>query len=188
MGHLPQAVFLDRDGVINKEVNDLHKIEEFTLIEGSADAIKLLNENNILALVVTNQPVVAKGFLTRDGLEAIHKKLKQQLEDRGAHLDEIFYCPHHPHKGYEGEVEELKIECECRKPGIGMFLAAEKKYDLNLADCFMVGDRTVDIEAGRRAGCKTILVKTGFAGKDKKIKVKPDIEAENLLEAVRMII
>ena len=153
-----KAIFLDRDGVINKYVGFLRNIDEFELLEGVSEAIKRINDSGYLAIVVTNQPVIARGEVTYEELTEIHHKMETLLGQDGAYLDAIYYCPHHPHKGYEGEVPELKIECECRKPKPGMLLQAAKDFNIDLEKSWMVGDSDTDIEAGKNAGCQTFLV------------------------------
>ena len=153
-----KAIFLDRDGVINKYVGFLRDINEFELLDGVAEAIKKINESGYLAIVVTNQPVIARGEVTYEELHEIHNKMETLLGQEGAYLDAIYYCPHHPHKGYEGEIPELKIECDCRKPKPGMLLQAAKDFNIDLKNSWMVGDSDTDIEAGKNAGCQTFLV------------------------------
>ena len=153
-----KAVFLDRDGTINKYVGFLRNINEFELINGVAEAIKKINASGYLAIVVTNQPVIARGEVTFQELEEIHNKMETELGLQGAYLDAIYYCPHHPHKGYEGEVPELKIECDCRKPKPGMLLKAATDYNIDLSQSYMIGDGENDIKAGLAARCKAILV------------------------------
>ena len=153
-----KAVFLDRDGTINKYVGFLRNINDFELIDGVAEAIKKINASGYLAIIVTNQPVIARGEVTFQKLEEIHNKMETELGLQGAYLDAIYYCPHHPHKGYEGEVPELKIECDCRKPKPGMLLKAASEYNIDLSQSYMIGDDEIDIKAGLAAGCKSILV------------------------------
>lgn len=155
-----KAIFLDRDGTINKYVGFLRKEEEFELLPGVADAIKKINKSGYLAVVVTNQPVIARGEVTYSQLENIHNKMETFLGKEGAYLDGIYFCPHHPHSGYEGEVKELKIECECRKPKPGMLLKAAEDLNIDLSQSYMVGDGENDIKAGKAAGCKTVLLNT----------------------------
>jgi len=152
------AVFLDRDGTINKYNGFVKNPDEFELIPGVASAIRRLNEEGYLVIVVTNQPVIARGDTTVEGLNEIHNKMETLLGNEGAYVDAIYYCPHHPHKGYEGEVPELKIECECRKPKPGMLLKAAQDYNIDLNESFMIGDSENDVLAGLNAGCKTILI------------------------------
>ncbi len=182
-----KAVFLDRDGIINEEIDQLSKIEDFKMYDFSAKAIKRINDSEYLAIIVTNQPMIAKGFMTENDLGKIHKKLETDLGKEGAKIDAIYYCPHHPEKGFVGEVPELKIKCNCRKPKIGLFLKAQKEFNIDLKNSYSVGDKTSDILAGKRAGCKTILVKTGYGGEDRLFSIKPNFVANNLLEAIKII-
>lgn len=156
-----KAVFLDRDGTINKYVGFLRKIEEMELLPGVAKAIRLINESGYLAIVVTNQPVIARGEVTYEGLEEIHDKMETLLGIEGAYIDRIYFCPHHPHKGYKGEISELKIDCECRKPKAGMLLKAAEDLNIDLSKSWMIGDSVADIQAGEKAGCKSIKIKEG---------------------------
>ena len=153
-----KAIFLDRDGTINKYVGFLRNIDEFKLIDGVAEAIKKINNSGYLAIVVTNQPVIARGEITLENLDEIHKKMETLLGLDGAYLDGIYFCPHHPHSGYEGEVKKFKIDCECRKPKPGLLLKAAEDFNIELSECWMIGDGENDIAAGVAAGCKTALV------------------------------
>lgn len=153
-----KAVFLDRDGTINKYVGFLKNIDEFDLIDGISTAIKRINRSGYLCIVVTNQPVIARGEVTFLELENIHNKMETLLGLEGAYIDGLYFCPHHPHKGYEGEVAELKIDCDCRKPKPGMLLKAAKDFNIDLASSWMVGDGENDVKAGLAAGCKSILI------------------------------
>ena len=153
-----KAIFLDRDGTINKYVGFLRNIDDFELIDGVAEAIRKINESGYLAIVVTNQPVIARGEVSFEELEEIHNKMETLLGKEGAYLDAIYYCPHHPHKGYEGERPELKIDCDCRKPKPGMLLKAAADFNIDLSQSWMVGDGENDVKAGLNAGCKTALI------------------------------
>lgn len=186
--HKQKAVFLDRDGVINEEVNYLYRPEQLKLIEGSAEAVKKLNDSDYLAIVVTNQSVVARGLCSEKDVAQIHKKLDVVLGGQGAFLDGLYYCPHHPDRGFEEENEKYKIECPCRKPKTGMLLQAEHDFNIDLKNSFIIGDTTADIMTGINANVKTILVRTGHAGKDGKFDCRPDFIFENLKEAVNFII
>lgn len=156
--HKQKAVFLDRDGTINRYKGFLSNIDQFELIPGAAEAIRKINESGYLAIVVSNQPVVARGEVTFDGLQKIHNKMETLLGQGGSYLDAIYYCPHHPRKGYEGEVPELKVDCSCRKPKPGMLFKASEDYNIDLENSWMVGDSEADIQAGRNAGCRVALV------------------------------
>lgn len=153
-----KAVFLDRDGTINVYKGFIRNIEEIELSGGAAEAIARLNESGYLAIIVTNQPVIARGECTFEEVEEMHEKLETLLGEKGAFVDDIFYCPHHTDAGFEGERPELKFDCDCRKPKPGMLLQAAGKYNIDLEKSFMVGDGMNDVEAGRRAGCTSILL------------------------------
>ena len=161
-----KAVFLDRDGTLNRYVGFLRHIDEFELLHGVGEAVRRINASGYLAVVVTNQPVIARGEVTVPQLDEIHRKLETLLGAEGAYLDALYYCPHHPHKGYEGEVPELKIDCSCRKPKPGMLLTAAEELNIDLSASFMVGDGENDILAGRAAGCRTVLIGDGAFGQD----------------------
>lgn len=180
-----KAIFLDRDGTINKYVGFLRDIDEFELLDGVADAIQEINASGYLAIVSTNQPVIARGEVSFDELEMIHNKMETLLGQKGAYLDAIYFCPHHPDKGYEGERPELKFDCECRKPKPGMLLKAAQEFNIDLAQSWMIGDGENDIKAGMNAGCKTALIGESAFGQtlnvqslkefvDKYISVKKD--------------
>lgn len=153
-----KAIFLDRDGTINKYVGFLRNINEFELLDGAADAIKKINASGYLAIVITNQPVIARGEVSFEELERIHNKMETLLGKKGAYLDAIYFCPHHPHKGYEGERPELKFDCDCRKPKPGMLLKAAQDFNIDLAQSWMIGDGENDIRAGQNAGCQTAFI------------------------------
>lgn len=153
-----KAIFLDRDGTINKYVGFLRNINEFELLDGAADAIKKINASGYLAIVITNQPVIARGEVSFKELERIHNKMETLLGKKGAYLDAIYFCPHHPHKGYEGERPELKFDCDCRKPKPGMLLKAAQDFNIDLAQSWMIGDGENDIRAGQNAGCQTAFI------------------------------
>ncbi|MDO4488403.1 MAG: HAD-IIIA family hydrolase [Eubacteriales bacterium] len=155
-----RAVFLDRDGVLNREVGFCNNTEEFELLPWTASNIRKINRSGYLAVVVTNQPVIARGEMSLEELSRMHKKLETELGKEGAYLDAIYFCPHHPDSGFEGEVKELKIVCDCRKPKPGMLLRAAERFNIDLSQSVIVGDSRRDIEAGEAAGCRTFLVKT----------------------------
>ena len=157
-----KAIFLDRDGTINENMDIHPSVENFCLLPGAADAIRKINETHYLAVVVTNQPMIAKGFLTFPELEKIHKKMETLLGNERAYLDRIYFCPHHPEKGFAGELPVLKVDCDCRKPKPGMLLQAARDLNIDLSNSWMIGDSLSDIEAGRRAGCNAILLNKDF--------------------------
>lgn len=149
-----KAIFLDRDGTINKYVGFLTKPDQFELIEGAAEAIKMINKSGYLAIVVTNQPVIARGDCTFEELQQIHDKMETELGKYGAFIDALYFCPHHPDKGFEGECPEYKFDCDCRKPKGGLLMQADKDFDIDFANSYMIGDSDRDVEAGKAAGCK----------------------------------
>lgn len=153
-----KAIFLDRDGTLNKYVGFLRNIDDFELIEGVPEAIKLINQSGYLAIVVTNQPVIARGEVSWDELNEIHRKMETLLGKAGAYIDGIYICPHHPDKGFEGERPEYKIKCDCRKPKPGLLLQAAKDFNIDLSQSIMIGDSENDVEAGLIAGCKKSLL------------------------------
>ncbi len=158
LGHAQRAVFLDRDGTLNRYDGFLTDIDRFELLPYAAELVRRINASGYLAIVVTNQPVIARGEVTWDQLNEIHNKMETLLGNEGAYLDDIFVCPHHPDRGFAGEVAEYKRECDCRKPKPGMLLAAAKKYNIDLCGSYMIGDSDRDMQAGEAAGCKCIRV------------------------------
>lgn len=183
LSNLQKAIFLDRDGTINKSVGHLDDINKFELLPNVSEAIKLINQSGYLAIVITNQPVIARGSLSFKGLDEIHKKMETLLGNEGAYLDAIYFCPHHPDKGFIGERAELKLDCNCRKPKIGMLLKAKERFNIDLSSSWFIGDGFRDIECGKNGGCKTILL-----GKEDLEKCSPDYIVNNLLDAVRLIL
>lgn len=175
-----RAIFLDRDGTLNKYVGFLRRPEELELLPSVAEAIRRINASGYLVIVVTNQPVIARGEVTYEELAVIHNKLETLLGFEGAYIDALYFCPHHPHKGYEGEIPELKIDCDCRKPKPGMLLKAAEDFNIDLENSWMVGDGENDVKAGKAAGCRTALIGDGEFGQDVSVK--------NLLEFVEKTI
>ena len=158
-----KAVFLDRDGTINKDVGFLTNSANFSLIDGVSQAIKKINASSYLAIVITNQPAIARGSLSFEGLEEIRCKMETLLGKDGAYIDALYFCPHHPDKGFVGERPEYKIKCQCRKPSPGLFLKAAQDFNIDLSSSVMVGDSARDIEAAQNAGCKkAFLLKDGY--------------------------
>mgnify|MGYP001859782478 FL=1 len=182
-----RAIFLDRDGTINRKNGLVYQEEQFELEPCAVEAIRAINSSGYLAIVVTNQPVVARGLCQIDDVERIHRKMETLLGQEGVYLDDICYCPHHPDKGYPEENPAYKIPCHCRKPDIGMLQDCVRKYHIDLAESWVIGDTTVDIQTGKNAGTKTALVLTGDAGKDGKYNVQPDLVAKDLLQAIKEI-
>ena len=173
-----RAVFLDRDGTINVFHPFLANPDDFALCEGAAKAIQKIHRAGFLAIVVTNQPMLARGEMTEAELAVMHEHLATLLGREGAFVDAVYYCPHHPDKGFAGEVPELKVDCDCRKPKPGMLLAAAKDFHIDLARSYMVGDSPADCEAGRRAGCRTAAIGDFEA----------DIRGKDLLDCVEKIL
>lgn len=160
-----KVIFLDRDGTINVYKGFLTKAEDFELIPGAAEAIKHINRSGYLAIVVSNQPVIARGDCSFSDLKTIHDKMETLLGQEGAFVDAIYYCPHHPDKGFEGERIEYKIDCDCRKPKAGLLLQAAKDWNIDLEASYMIGDSERDVTAGNTAGCKqSFLIKTNEPG------------------------
>lgn len=183
-----RAVFLDRDGTIIPDKDCLRTAEELELFPGAAGAIHELNQHGWRVVVVTNQPVVAKGWCGEAELQRIHNKLETLLGVEHAFLDRIYFCPHHPHKGFPGERPELKVDCDCRKPATGMIRQAVLELNIDLAQSWLIGDSTTDIQTARNAGLRSILVRTGAAGNDGKYAAQPDMEFDTLRMAVDFIV
>lgn len=180
-----KAVFMDRDGTIVEDVGYLNSPEQIHFIPGSIEAIKMLNEAGYKVVVITNQAGVAKGLITEDMLQTIDKTLHKWILNGGAHLDGIYYCPHHPEHG----VYPYKQVCECRKPHPGLIKRAHRDLDIDLSQSYMIGDKATDVEAGKSAGAKTVFVLSGRGKEEKeKLKDKPNHIANNLLEAVKWVL
>jgi D-glycero-D-manno-heptose 1,7-bisphosphate phosphatase len=193
--NMNKAVFLDRDGVINRLIYHQESgiidspfvVSQFQLLPGVGEAISLLNTLGYKVIVVTNQPGIAKNHFSLDTLDQMHRLMRDELKASKAVLDGVYYCPHHP----EGENPAYRTVCQCRKPEPGLMMRAAQDFDLDLTECYMVGDSLTDIEAGQRAGCRSV-----FLGKMKcelchlmeEKGVKPDAIAGNLAEAVRVIL
>jgi len=178
------SVFVDRDGVINKEVNLLHKMEDFELIPGSLEAIKKLNDNNIPIIIISNQTVVARGMAFEEFVHEVNQKTIDGLKAIGGKVDAVLYCPHSP----KADVEEYRDDCPWRKPKPGMIVDASAHLNLNISKSWMVGDAARDILAGQAAGTKTILVETGHSGQDELYDAKPDFVCADLAKAVELIV
>jgi histidinol-phosphate phosphatase family protein len=183
-----QAVFLDRDGTLNFQSGYIRSPEELQLIPGADRAISILHAAEFRTVVVTNQPVVARGEVSISELKNIHGKLETVLGRTGAFLDRIYFCPHHPDSGFPGEVVSLKGTCACRKPATGMIEQARDELNLDLNKSWMIGDSTADMLAARKCGLRSVLVRTGEAGADGKYPISPDYEFEDILEAATFIV
>lgn len=187
---LQPAVFLDRDGTLIEEVtrHGITSQEQLRLIPGAAEAVHALNQSGLRVVVVTNQPAVAKGMATEADIQAQHNKLETLLGREHAFVDRIYWCPHHPERGFPGERPDLKINCECRKPGIGMIQRAARELNLDLSRSWLIGDTTTDVQTAKNAGLRSILVRTGYGGKDGRHSVTADIETDDLPGAVNHIL
>lgn len=183
------AIFLDRDGTMTEEAGYINHPSRLHLLRCTAEAVRLCNENNILAVVVTNQAGVARGYFTEDLLKVVLEKMRLTLENKGAHLDGIYYCPHHPREG----TPEYRVECNCRKPRTGMIEAACRELPIDLERSYMVGDRISDSKFGHKLGLRTVMVMTGYGRGEYEYQRQswtdePDHFAPNLLSAVRWIL
>ncbi len=181
------AVFLDRDGTLNIERSYISRPEQLELLPGVGEALRRLREAGFLLVVVTNQSVIARGEASEADIAAVHRKLEWELGKAGAYVDAIYLCPHHPDAGFPGERAELKIVCDCRKPSPGMIEQARRAFGIDPARSWMIGDHTRDIETARRAGLRSILVRTGHGGGDGEFDARPDHVADDLAAAARLI-
>jgi histidinol-phosphate phosphatase family protein len=183
-----RAVFLDRDGTLIPDKDCLRRSEDLELLPGVAEAIHRLNHSGWRAVIVTNQPVIAKGWCTEAELQNIHNKLETLLGREHAFLDRIYFCPHHPDKGFAGERPDLKIVCDCRKPKIGMIERAKRDLNIDLQTSWLIGDTTTDLQTAHNAGLKSILVRTGKAGRDNKYGARPDYISDTLKDSVEILL
>jgi D-glycero-D-manno-heptose 1,7-bisphosphate phosphatase len=184
-----RAVFMDRDGTISEEIGYVNHPSRYRVFPYSAEAVRLLNEAGWLAILVTNQAGVARGYFTEDLIGATHDLLRQEMERGGARLDAIYYCAHHPSVGDP----PYRIDCDCRKPKPGLIRRAAADFPLDLARSWMIGDRYSDIELARNAGLRSAFVMSGYGRGEWEYqrsawKHEPDLVAEDLLEAVRKIV
>ena len=179
------TVFLDRDGVINEEVDLLRDPADFRLLPGAGDAIAALNAAGMQVIVVTNQPVIARGLCSLETLDAVHDRMRNDLAAAGGHVDAVYFCPHHPETHYRdpGSVAALRVACECRKPAPGMILRAARERGIDLAAAVLVGDRPTDVQAASRAGLRSILIGSGAV-----CQPRPDLVVASLREAVSAIL
>ncbi len=188
LDRLCPAIFLDRDGTLNIERNRITRVEQLQLIPGAGEAVRRINQAGVLAVVATNQPVVARGEVSEAQLRLIHNKLENLLGDCGAFLNGIYWCPHHPDRGFPGERPELKQDCACRKPAPGLIHRAAAELGIDLARSWLIGDSTTDIRTARNAGLQAALVRTGLAGRDGRYPDVPDGEFSDLPEAVDFVL
>ncbi|MFC1685679.1 D-glycero-alpha-D-manno-heptose-1,7-bisphosphate 7-phosphatase [Nanoarchaeota archaeon] len=179
---MARAIFLDRDGVVCEDTNmfyqgtPLLKPEDFKWIPGSKEALKLLSNLEFKVALVTNQSIINKGLLSEEEFLKTNNSLYGEMSKNNINIERIYYCKHTP-----------KENCECRKPKIGLLIQAEKELGVSLKDCYVIGDKTSDIKMGEDAGCKTILVKTGYGGRDDSFEVNPDFIMDNLYEAIKIL-
>lgn len=184
-----RAVFMDRDGTISEEVGYVNHVSRYRVFPFAAEAVRALNEAGWLAVLVTNQAGVARGYFREELIGEVHKVLASELERGGARLDAVYYCPHHPSVGEP----PYRFDCDCRKPRPGLLLRAAEELGLDLSRCWMVGDRYSDTELARNAGARSALVLTGYGRGELEHQShawprRPDLVAENLLEAVNSIV
>jgi D-glycero-D-manno-heptose 1,7-bisphosphate phosphatase len=184
-----RAVFIDRDGTISEEVGYINHVSRFRLFPYAPAAIKHLNENGWLAIVITNQAGVARGYFSEDTIQAVHDAMTNELKSNGAQLDAVYYCAHHPSVGEP----PYRFDCDCRKPKPGLISRAAKNFDIDLKESWMVGDRYSDVELARNAGVKSMFVLSGYGRGEWEHQraswaEQPDLVAEDLLEAVRLIV
>jgi len=183
------AVFMDRDGTVNEQMGYINHIRRFVLLPGSAEAIRLLNQHGILAIIVSNQSGVARGYFPIDLVHEVHDHMQQLLRQEGAFLDAILFCPHYP----DGKVTAYSRACDCRKPRTGLIEQACGQFVIDMPNSYVIGDRCTDMELASRSGLKGILVKTGYGLGDLKYVLptsphQPYHVAEDLLDAVRWIV
>lgn len=183
------AVFLDRDGTINEQMGYINHLDRFILLPGVVEAIKLLNENGILTIVISNQSGVARGYFPIELVYGIHARMDALLSNKGARIDGIFFCPHHP----QGVVPEYTTTCQCRKPGTGLIAMARDRFDIDMAESYFIGDTCLDLETARRASLEGVLVLTGYGRGEREYvlpgrDVRPAYIAEDILEAVCWIL
>ncbi len=188
---MERVIFLDRDGTLNEEVHYLHKKEDLRLIEGAADALCRFRKSGYRLVVVTNQAGVARGYYQEEDVKLLHEYMNEILRPLGAEIDCFFYCPHHPEHG----IGAYKKNCSCRKPDIGMFEQAEQYFQVDKAHSWMIGDKLIDVEAGRRFGVRTVLVGTGYGAKvhqeltgQERRKLPYDVYAKTLADAASAIL
>ena len=180
-----RAIFLDRDGVLNVEVGYVRSPQALQLLPGAAAAVRRINQSPCLAIAISNQSAVARGLMSEADLDRVHAQLGALLAAEHARLDRIYYCPHYPEKGASGGRPEYQVACQCRKPAPGMILTAAAELNIDLARSIFIGDSTADMVAGARAGCQTVLVRTGYGGRDGKYPCRPDLVFDDLYAAIR---
>jgi histidinol-phosphate phosphatase family protein len=183
-----KAIFIDRDGTLNVEVSHLSSKDQLELFPNVGQSLKKINSSDYRTIIITNQPVIARGECSIEELKQIHNKIETIIGTDGAFIDRIYYCPHHPDKGFEGEIESLKVKCTCRKPSSGMIEKAVLDYNIILEDSWLIGDTTTDIETAKRCNLKSVLVQTGYGGLDEKYLNIPDFIVPDFNAAVTFIV
>jgi len=178
-----RAIFLDRDGVINKDKGHVYKIKDFEFEKNALKGLQLINSKKYLIFVISNQAGIAKGYYTKDDFKKFDQWLKKNLMKKGIKITKTYYCPHHP----EGKTLRYRKKCFCRKPEIGLLLKAKEEFNINLNKSYLIGDTTGDILCGGKAGCKTILIKTGYGGEDNLFSAKADFVRNDLYQAIKLI-
>lgn len=179
-----KAVFLDRDGTLNREVNYLHRVEDLRLLPGAAEAVGMLNQAGYKVIIITNQSGIARGYFNVEDMVKVNDEISRRLKRKGAHIDRVYFCPHYP----EGKIETYSFQCGCRKPADGMFSRAALENDIDMKKSFAIGDRIRDLQPAMNLGCKGILVMTGHGEKEMKNcrnwPITPDYTAKDLKSAV----
>ena len=185
---MKRAVFLDRDGTITKDDNYFSSYDQIRFVDGLAESIRILN-GNFLVILITNQPVVARGLCSEDDVKAMNDRIIEELDKQGARIDGAYFCPHHPeqHDDVPEHAKKYRVECSCRKPGIAMIEQAAKDFGVDVGNSFFIGDSTRDVQAAKNAGCTSILIMTGLAGKDGKYDAVPDYKCTDLREAASLV-
>jgi histidinol-phosphate phosphatase family protein len=180
--NIKSAIFLDRDGVLIQRTKLTWKKNQLRLAPKIIPFIHYFNNKNIPLIVITNQPVVARGWISEKGVEKLHQIIQDRLKKQKSFIDKFYFCPHHPN----ANIKKYRMICNCRKPAIGLFKKAAKEFNIDLSKSVMIGDMTQDILAGKNAGGKTILIKSGYAGKDGKYQVNPDFTVKNTADALKL--
>ena len=181
---MSRTVFVDRDGVIIEDGEYVHRVEDLKLVPGAVDGLRDLSVAGFQIIIVTNQAGIARGFFTEEEYHVFSNHLLAILEKGGVRIRAVYFCPHHPTEG----IGRYRVECLCRKPRTGMLQRAAMEQPIEASSSWMIGDKTSDIQAGSDFGSKTILVRTGYGGKDGQCASEPDYVAEDILEAARLIL
>ena len=181
---MDKAIFLDRDGVINKDHDYVCRIADFEFIPKAVEGLKKLQEVGYKLIIISNQSGIARDYYQEKDVKILHEYMLNELNKKSVQIDKIYYCPHHPSDGNG----KYTTDCDCRKPKPGLIKKAVQEFNIDLKQSFFIGDKTADIQTGKNAGCATVLVKTGYGGRDKVYEVKPDFIFNNLFEAAEHIV